>query len=151
MPQGDTKRDKELYYVKQGALYHKGPGRAYVREIDKAGLYPLPVARKIAEAYGCTVHHYTEELSLRISECQGRIRDLAAIRAGIARGEITYERPAEGLMPLWAMGDEIRAMPEGALKRGLLGLLAEHERPAGEDPGAVACRDTAELGEGRRA
>jgi hypothetical protein len=49
------------------------------------------------------------------------------------------------------MGEEIRAMPEGALKRGLLRLLAEHERPAGEDPGAVACRDTAELGEGRRA
>ena len=40
---------KELYYVKDGALYHKGPGRVYVREIDKANLYPQPVARKIAQ------------------------------------------------------------------------------------------------------
>lgn len=128
MPQGDKKRDKELYYVKQGALYHKGPGRAYVREIDKAGLYPLPVARKIAEAYGCTVHHYTEELSLRISECQGRIRDLAAIRAGIARGEITYERPAEGLVSLWEMGDEIRGMQDCPLKGKLVGILEDVER-----------------------
>lgn len=117
---------KELYYVKDGALYHKGPGRVYVREIDKANLYPQPVARKIAQLYGCTMSHYFAEIQERILDHQLAINELQALRSDITQGMITYERPSDDLVALWDMGADIRAMPEGPLKSQLLKILEEH-------------------------
>ena len=41
---------------------------------------------------------------------------------------LEYESPAEGLMPLWAMGDEIRGMQDCPLKGKLVGILEDVER-----------------------
>ena len=118
----------DLYFVVRGTSYHQGPGMRYTGDPCNAALYPLPVARKIAEYYHGTPERACDRLEREASLKDNEAVALRIMRAEILVGRMSYVKAADEPVSLWELGDHIKAMRPCPLKDFLLRELAGVER-----------------------
>lgn len=116
-----------LCYVMKNGSYHKG-GLFWDHSIRSAELYPVPVAKKIAQIHHAQVVDALQHIQDLIREHQGVINMLHGLAVEIRTGARTYMRIPDQLVSFFDLQDEIRSMPEGGLKRYLISQL----KPEGE-------------------